>query len=40
MVQTQHLETHTFAVIRQVVDDVITDSDAELVKTMCFFAIA
>ena len=28
--------TCTFAVIRQVVDDVITDSDAELVKTMRF----
>ena len=36
--QTQHLGVHTFAVIRQLVDDVITVSDAELVETMRFFA--
>ena len=36
--QTQHLGSHTFAVIRQLVDDVITVTDAELVETMRFFA--
>jgi threonine dehydratase len=36
--QTQHLGVHTFAVIRELVDDVITVSDAELVETMRFFA--
>jgi threo-3-hydroxy-L-aspartate ammonia-lyase len=36
--QTQHLGTHTFAVIRRLVSDVITVTDAELVETMRFFA--
>jgi threonine dehydratase len=36
--QTQHLGRHTFAVIRQLVDEVTTVSDAELVETMRFFA--
>jgi threonine dehydratase len=36
--QTQHLGSHTFAVIRQLVDDVITVSDADLMETMRFFA--
>jgi threo-3-hydroxy-L-aspartate ammonia-lyase len=35
--QTQHLGSHTFAVIRQLVDDVITVNDTELVETMRFF---
>lgn len=36
--QTQHLGNYTFAVIRELVDDIITVSDAELVSTMQFFA--
>ncbi|WP_017772669.1 threo-3-hydroxy-L-aspartate ammonia-lyase [Paraburkholderia kururiensis] len=36
--QTQHLGQYTFAVIRQLVDDIATVSDAELVDTMKFFA--
>ncbi len=36
--QTQHLGGHTFPVIRQLVDDVMTVSDVDLVKTMHFFA--
>ncbi|PTL81178.1 threo-3-hydroxy-L-aspartate ammonia-lyase [Vitiosangium sp. GDMCC 1.1324] len=36
--QTQHLGQHTFAVIRERVDDIVTVSDAELVETMKFFA--
>jgi threonine dehydratase len=36
--QTQHLGRHTFLVIRELVDDVITVSDADLVATMRFFA--
>ena len=36
--QTQHLGRHTFPVIRQLVDDVITVSDADLIETMRFFA--
>jgi threo-3-hydroxy-L-aspartate ammonia-lyase len=36
--QTQHLGTHTFAVIHKLVDDVITVADADLVETMRFFA--
>jgi len=36
--QTQHLGEYTFAVIRELVDDVVTVSDAELVDTMKFFA--
>lgn len=36
--QTQHLGRHTFPVIREMVDDVITVSDADLIATMGFFA--
>lgn len=36
--QTQHLGQYTFAVIRELVDDIVTVSDAELVDTMKFFA--
>ena len=36
--QTQHLGRHTFTVIRELVDDVITVSDADLIETMRFFA--
>jgi len=36
--QTQHLGEYTFAVIRALVDDVVTVGDAELVETMAFFA--
>jgi threonine dehydratase len=36
--QTQHLGRYTFPVIRELVDDVITVSDADLVATMRFFA--
>jgi threo-3-hydroxy-L-aspartate ammonia-lyase len=36
--QTQHLGRHTFPVIRELVDDVITVSDVDLVATMRFFA--
>jgi threo-3-hydroxy-L-aspartate ammonia-lyase len=36
--QTQHLGSHTFPVIRELVDDVITVSDTDLVATMKFFA--
>ncbi len=36
--QTQHLGRHTFPVIHELVDDVITVSDADLVETMRFFA--
>ena len=36
--QTQHLGNYTFAVIRELVDDIVTVSDAELVSTMQFFA--
>jgi threonine dehydratase len=36
--QTQHLGNYTFAVIRALVDDIVTVSDAELVSTMAFFA--
>jgi len=36
--QTQHLGEYTFAVIRELVDDIVTVSDAELVDTMKFFA--
>lgn len=36
--QTQHLGRLTFAVIRELVDDVITVTDADLVETMRFFA--
>ncbi|MET0498473.1 MAG: threo-3-hydroxy-L-aspartate ammonia-lyase [Steroidobacteraceae bacterium] len=36
--QTNALGTHTFPVIRQLVDDIVTVTDAELVDTMKFFA--
>ncbi|AOY99152.1 serine dehydratase [Cupriavidus sp. USMAHM13] len=36
--QTQHLGQYTFPVIRTLVDDIVTVSDAELVDTMRFFA--
>jgi len=36
--QTQHLGDHTFPVLRQLVDEVVTVSDAELVEAMKFFA--
>ena len=36
--QTQHLGQHTFPVIRSLVDDIVTVSDAELVDAMRFFA--
>jgi threo-3-hydroxy-L-aspartate ammonia-lyase len=36
--QTQHLGSLTFAVIRKLVDNVITVSDTDLVETMRFFA--
>ncbi|MBB6592774.1 threo-3-hydroxy-L-aspartate ammonia-lyase [Ralstonia solanacearum] len=36
--QTQHLGNYTFAVIRKLVDEIATVSDADLVDTMRFFA--
>jgi threonine dehydratase len=36
--QTQYLGQYTFAVIRELVDDIVTVSDTELVDTMKFFA--
>jgi threonine dehydratase len=36
--QTSHLGRHNFEVIRRLVDDVVTVSDAQLVATMKFFA--
>ena len=36
--QTQHLGSHTFPVIRSLVDDIVTVADAELVSAMKFFA--
>ncbi len=36
--QTQQLGSHTFPVLREYVDDIVTASDAELVETMKFFA--
>ncbi|MGT2458594.1 threo-3-hydroxy-L-aspartate ammonia-lyase [Cupriavidus basilensis] len=36
--QTQHLGQLTFPVLRSLVDDVVTVSDAELVEAMAFFA--
>ncbi|MGO4330454.1 threo-3-hydroxy-L-aspartate ammonia-lyase [Cupriavidus sp. 2TAF22] len=36
--QTQHLGNLTFPVLRSLVDDVVTVSDAELVEAMAFFA--
>lgn len=35
--QTQHLGNHTFPIIRDKVNDILTVSDAELVDTMRFF---
>ena len=36
--QTQHLGRHTFPVIRELVDDIVTVTDSELVDAMAFFA--
>jgi len=36
--QTLHLGNHTFPLIRQLVDDIVTVSDAELVQAMAFCA--
>ena len=36
--QTQHLGHYTFAIIRRLVDDILTASDAELIACMRFFA--
>lgn len=36
--QTTHLGAHTFPIIRELVADVLTVSDAQLVETMHFFA--
>ncbi len=36
--QTQHLGNYTFAVMRELVSDIVTVSDAELVEAMKFFA--
>ncbi|HSY28961.1 MAG TPA: pyridoxal-phosphate dependent enzyme, partial [Burkholderiaceae bacterium] len=36
--QTQHLGQHTFPVLHQHVDDILTVSDAELIEAMQFFA--
>jgi threonine dehydratase len=36
--QTSHLGQHNFDVIRRLVDDIVTVSDAQLVETMKFFA--
>jgi len=36
--QTQHLGDYTFPILRQLVDEVVTVSDAELVAAMKFFA--
>jgi threonine dehydratase len=36
--QTLHLGNYTFPIIRELVSDVVTVSDAELVETMLFFA--
>ena len=36
--QTQHLGHHTFPVILERVDDIVTASDGELVEAMAFFA--
>lgn len=36
--QTLHLGNYTFPVIQQMVDDIVTVSDAELVEAMSFFA--
>jgi threonine dehydratase len=36
--QTQHLGNYTFPIIRALVDDIVTVSDAQLIETMKFFA--
>jgi threo-3-hydroxy-L-aspartate ammonia-lyase len=36
--QTQHLGHHTFPVIQQLVDDIVTVADSELIEAMAFFA--
>jgi threonine dehydratase len=36
--QTSHLGQHNFAVIKRLVDDIVTVSDAQLVESMKFFA--
>lgn len=36
--QTTYLGTYTFAIIKKLVDDIVTVSDAQLVETMKFFA--
>ena len=36
--QTQHLGRFTFPVIRDLVEDIVTASDAELIEAMAFFA--
>ncbi|MEJ7901841.1 MAG: pyridoxal-phosphate dependent enzyme, partial [Thermomicrobiales bacterium] len=36
--QTQHLGNHTFPIIRELVGDIVTVSDAELVEAMASFA--
>ncbi len=36
--QTQQLGNHTFPIIRHLVDDIVTVSDAKLVETMSYFA--
>lgn len=36
--QTQHLVHHTFPVLRELVDEIVTVSDSELVEAMRFFA--
>ena len=36
--QTQHLGRHTFPLIQQLVDDIVTVTDDELVDAMAFFA--
>jgi threo-3-hydroxy-L-aspartate ammonia-lyase len=36
--QTQHLGRHTFPVIQELVDDIVTVTDSELVDAMAFFA--
>lgn len=36
--QTQHLGHHTFPVLRELVDEIVTVSDSELVEAMRFFA--
>jgi threonine dehydratase len=35
---TTHLGVHTFPIIRSLVDDIVTVTEAELIRTMAFFA--